>query len=148
MWSPSIRPLTELRRLPRPERAFLVRAWVTVLLIRAALHIVALPVLLRWRPAVRHARAGPLSVDRVLALLDVAARHTPGRTTCLARAVAGCWLLAGEGVAASVHIGVARRGPALAAHAWLQHGATLPGRDDDDGEGYKELVGLEGGRPA
>lgn len=84
----------------------------------------------------------------MLALLDVAARRTPGRTTCLARAVAARWLLAGQGVEASVHIGVARRRQALAAHAWLQQGERLLGCDDHERDGYEELVGLEGRRPA
>lgn len=87
-------------------------------------------------------------MDRVLVLLDIAARHTPGRTTCLERTVAARWLLAGEGVEASVHIGVARRGQALAAHAWLEHGGALLGCDDQERDGYEELAGLEGGRPA
>lgn len=87
-------------------------------------------------------------MERVLELLDVAARRTPGATTCLARTVAARWLLAGQGVDAGVHIGVARRGQALAAHAWLEHGGAVLGCDDHERDGYAELAGLRGGRSA
>jgi transglutaminase superfamily protein len=109
---------------------------------------VPLPVLIRWRPAPRRIRAGALPVDRVLVLVDIAARRTPRGTTCLARTVAARWLLAREGVEASVHIGVARRGQALAAHAWLQRDGVVLGCREHERDGYEELVGLEGGRPA
>jgi hypothetical protein len=98
----------------------------------------------RAAPSAR--RAGTVPMRRVLELLDIAVRRTPGATTCLARAVAARWLLAGEGVEATVHIGVARHGPALAAHAWLEHDGAVVG--DHEGDGYQELVGLQGGRPA
>ena len=104
--------------------------------------------LIRRGTAASPRRPGTVPVSRVLELLDVAARRTPGATTCLARAVAARWLLAGEGVEATVHIGVARRGPVLAAHAWLQHGAVVLSCDEHEREGYEELVGLEGGRRA
>lgn len=111
-----------------------------MVVVRAALHVVPLPVLIRRRPAIPRGRAGAVAVDRVLELLDVAARRTPGATTCLARAVAARWLLAGQGVDAGVRIGVARRGPALAAHAWLEHDGAVLGCGVHERDGYEVLV--------
>jgi hypothetical protein len=62
--------------------------------------------------------------------------------------VAARWLLAGQGVDAGVHIGVARRGQALAAHAWLEHAGAVLGCGDHERDGYEELVGLQERRSA
>jgi hypothetical protein len=70
-----------------------------------------------------HDRPGRATSDavalRVRGALRAAVRRLPGRTTCLARAIAGRMMLAWRGTPSTLVLGVASQGEAFAAHAWL-----------------------------
>lgn len=88
--------------------------------------------------AARQLRASEARVDPARAAVIARALNRAAwiaRPTCLTRALAGAHLLAREGLAARVTIGVAAgaAGPrAFAAHAWLAHGSlALSGQHPD-----------------
>ncbi len=139
------RRLAELRRLPSRERTALLHAWVALLLVRSALRVLSLPRLLRLiPPASRASTASRLPAERLVALVDVAARRVPLGATCLERSLAASWLLARHGLVAALHIGVVRRNGGVAAHAWLEHEDLVFGRAGGDEE-YEILAVLERG---
>lgn len=100
-------------------------------LIRAALRLLAIDLHLRLRGfaavaaaverrGVRPAAGGEGSVDLWVRAVDVAARHHLYSMSCLPRALALRSLLAEEGVATDLRIGVRKEGAALTAHAWVE----------------------------
>lgn len=66
--------------------------------------------------------------------LRSASRRLPGKTTCLARALAGQWMLRRRRLGAVVHLGVRREAAGLAAHAWLEAGGGVVCGGEDMGE--------------
>jgi hypothetical protein len=63
--------------------------------------------------------------------LRSASRRLPGKTTCLARALAGLWMLRRRRLGAVVHLGMRREAAGLAAHAWLESaGGVVCGGED------------------
>jgi hypothetical protein len=57
--------------------------------------------------------------ERIGAMLERAARVTLWRSMCLEKALAGKWMLRRRGIASTMYVGMARRGPEFVAHAWL-----------------------------
>ena len=98
------------------------------------------------------AAAGRL--DRLVWAIEVAGRYAA--TTCLTKALALQWLLAGRGIPTRLWLGVerakasgddARPEPLLRAHAWLEHdGRVIVGGPAP--AGYAPLVCLAGGPAA
>lgn len=129
---------TLLRLAPR-ERRLLVYAWALSVVVRPALRLLPVARLLPRRPLGAQPAPGALPVDRVAWLVALAARHAPGRRTCLEDALVLAWTLRREGVEAVVRIGVARDGEELTAHAWLEYaGRVILGARE--GETYEPLL--------
>lgn len=127
--------LAELRRLSPAERRVLALAWM--LLLAAPLWLRVLPL----RRLVVSPRAGRprLAPQRVAQLVDIASRRVPG-ARCLPVAVVTVRLLARQGTAATLRIGVARFAGDLAAHAWVEcDGVPL---DPGETEHYHPLVSI------
>jgi len=116
--------LAKLAQLSAAERQLLARAWFLFLVADAGLLFLPFAALLKLgqRVPLRPPPAAcPLSaIARVAWLVEVAGRYAPGRATCLKQALVLSWLLRRRGVSTTLQIGVARRGGALAAHAWLE----------------------------
>lgn len=140
MWLDSLRRFAALGRL---ERWLVVEAFVALTFAIGALRL--LPgrsltrLLLKARVpavgAVCDGSRGPRMPDPgsrpealVLALDRAAARH-PLHASCLARAIAGRWMLARRGHDAAIVVGA--RGSGFAAHAWLDVEGQ-PGRVERD----------------
>lgn len=120
----------------RREKTLLLRAFLALLAVRAALALLPLVRLRAW--ARRMGPSGGRSVDQIVWALSAASRRMPG-ATCLISAFALQRLLSREGHASELHIGVAKRDGALAAHAWVVcEGRTLIGEYDD--EDYTHLI--------
>jgi len=117
--------LRRLRRLPRAERAVLVEAWLTFLLVDVALRTLPFARLLAHcsRPA-RRPRPSPAAA-RLAHLVEAAARHVPVRAGCLERALVLGALLRRRGIAATITIGVTRHHAGVAAHAWVEHDGAI-----------------------
>jgi hypothetical protein len=66
--------------------------------------------------------------------VEVAGRYSPVTATCLKQALVLSWLLGRQGIAVTLHIGVARSAETLAAHAWLENnGQVIFGQTEQDG---------------
>jgi Transglutaminase-like superfamily len=128
--------LAELGRLSATERRVLALAWM--LLLAAPLWLRLLP-LRRLVVSPRAGRTPRLPPKRVAQLVDIASRRVPG-ARCLPVAVVTAWLLAWQGSAATLRIGVARDAGDLTAHAWVEcDGVPLAAGEIDD---YRALVSI------
>jgi|SRR6266480_3546961 Transglutaminase-like superfamily len=59
-----------------------------------------------------------------------AARHSPIHSTCLERSLCLWWLLARQGTATELRIGVRKDGGQFAAHAWVEYNAIAIGEPE------------------
>ena len=110
-------PLRTLLSLSPPDRRLLARALATNALARVALHLMSIDRLRRWasRPG-----GGRGDVARIVWAGRIAARRTPF-ATCLSSALALQRMLAANGHASELHIGVAQEALNLYRSATLQH---------------------------
>ena len=121
-----MRNWSRFRSLSGQEILFLARCLMVVSVVRLAL---ALSSYNRVRGAVtrREARrdAGIADLRRVAWGVAAAARLVPG-ATCLTQALAGQYLLARQGNASKISIGIEKgTGNELKAHAWLMSGSHI-----------------------
>jgi Transglutaminase-like superfamily len=120
-----------LLSLPARERACLVEAALCLLLVRLAFGLLAFRLalrLLRITPGdVVPGRIAATDAAEVGRAIACAARHLPFRAVCLQQAFAASLMLRRRGLAATVHLGLARADYAngLAAHAWSRCGEVL-----------------------
>jgi hypothetical protein len=110
-----MQPVRRFLDLSTEERVLLVRAIVALMLVRLALPFVSLERLERWA---RPARGAERSLAAIVWAVRTAARRLPG-TTCLPAALVLQRMLCGAGHRSELHVGVARAGNGLAAHAWV-----------------------------
>lgn len=118
-----MRTWSRLRSLSGQEMLFLARCLMVVSAVRLALTLSSYN---RVRGAVTRldARrdAGIADLRRVAWGVAAAARRVPG-ATCLTQALAGQYLLARQGNASKISIGIEKgTGSTLKAHAWLMSG--------------------------
>jgi hypothetical protein len=117
------RRLRAARSLAPADWLLLARAWVRLGGIAVALRCgMPLPRLRRLlRPGGRAGRGrGEVSVPRLVRLVRAAARLTPVRPACLARALCLESLLAERGLEPVLQLGARRAGGGIAAHAWIE----------------------------
>jgi hypothetical protein len=129
--------------LPFPDKVLLLRAASLLVAVRLALPFASAERLRRWadRPG-----AGRRPAGRIVWAVQAMARRLGG-TTCLAAALALQRLLAANGHACELHIGVARKAQGLAAHAWVvRDGEVLVGELGGD-EHYAPLLVWRSGQP-
>ena len=126
-------------QLPPHERLLLVQAWTLFFLVELVLRLLPFTRVLALCAAVSrkkrefHPEAVP-SVPRLAWLVEIAGRYIPVAATCLNQALVLSWLLGRRGIAATLHIGVARNAETLAAHAWLENnGQVIFGQPEQDG---------------
>ena len=118
-----MRNWSRLRSLSIPEVLFLARCLAVVAAVRLALTLSSYN---RVRDKVMRLEArgdaGIGDLRRVAWGVAAAARLVPG-ASCLTQALAGQYLLARQGKASKITIGIERdSGPRLKAHAWLMSG--------------------------
>lgn len=113
--------------LPAGDRKLLVQAVRLNLQARLLLRLWSVDRLRAW--ASRRAE-GQMTADRVIWAGRAAARRMPF-ATCLSSALALQSLLARNGHACELHIGVAREAGAFLAHAWIEfEGRVVLGEDE------------------
>src|SRR5438094_485073 len=133
--------VTRLFALPAQERGCTIEAALTLLVVRLAFGLLPFPRALRLLSVAE----GQTSAGRIVGseACDIgraiarAARHVPFRAVCLQQAFAALLMLRRRGLAASVHLGLARGAGAapLEAHAWSYCGA-VPVTGVDRAEGF------------
>ncbi len=73
--------------------------------------------------------------------LDIAARHTLVRPTCLTRSVTLWWLLRRRGIESTVRIGVRTANGGLEAHAWVERNGEVLNDSGDVGKQFAPFKG-------
>lgn len=131
--SQMLRRLRQFKGLRIEERRFLASAAVGLAVVCVALRAFGLGRLQAWlRHGPLYARELPLADVQALGrLLNVAARHVPWRSSCLARSLLLGWLLRRRGAGSQLRIGVRMVGARLEAHAWVEY-AGVPVNDRED----------------
>lgn len=122
MW----RRLQHFGRLPRSDRAALVRAFWTMLWIDIALRTVGFQRLRqRLEQRTGDAAVGPEAISlatRYGYLIRLAAKHHVVRARCLQQSLTLHHWLRSEGIPSELQIGVRKEEGALRAHAWVALG--------------------------
>jgi hypothetical protein len=119
-----IRVFARFLALPLAEQGRTVEAAALLLVVRLLLGLLPFARTLRLlRVAPGHGSGGRRSAaeaGQVSLAIARAARHVPFRAVCLEQAFAAALMLRRRGLAATVHLGVAREAsePDLRAHAW------------------------------
>jgi hypothetical protein len=120
-----MRRIGKFFELPLSDKLLLLRAWTTLLLMRAA--VLAIP-LARLRRAVARRSAeqkgssvGLPSAEKIAWALAAMSCAVPGGENCLVRALATQRMLSRAGCDSDLKFGVAGSGPGkIQAHAWVE----------------------------
>ena len=115
--------------LPAREKSQTIEAALTLFGVRVLLGVLPFRLavrLLRFTPgkAGGGGRVVAAEADAIGRAIARAARHVPFRAVCLQQAFAALLMLRRRGLAATLHLGVAREPDALSAHAWCRCGAV------------------------
>jgi hypothetical protein len=122
--------LARFLALPGCEQGRIIEAALSLLAVRLALRLLPFPLALRLLGIVpgdtSDGRVDAAEASEVGRAIARAARHVPFRAVCLQQAFAALLMLRRRGLAASVHLGLAREpgANALKAHAWSRCGAA------------------------
>ena len=87
--------------------------------------------LLGARAAQASAAPGDLRIVLTSRMVLAASRRSPIPSTCLERSFTLWWLLARQGIATQLRIGVRKDGEKFAAHAWVEHEGVSIGEPED-----------------
>lgn len=135
----SIELLHKLFRLPHSDRLLLGQAWAVLLLTDLIFRALPFNRVRAFCERVCRESNGPadpdirINIQRVARLVEIAARYSPARTTCLTEALTLAWLLSRRGIATKIRIGVARQDSCVIAHAWLEReGRPVYGLSDEN----------------
>jgi hypothetical protein len=123
------------------ERFLLVETTTTLVAVQLGLRLFSIERLRRWA-----GRKAPVaaSADRVVWAVDAVARRLPG-CSCLVSALALQRLLSRRGQPSELHVGVAKQGARLAAHAWLESGGRIL-IGESEGQTFAPLLSWKAGR--
>lgn len=115
--------LARWHELSAAQRRALLQAWLLLPIFWLGLRAMGLARLQARLAGKAGVEQFPLSLPEAKAIgeaVNIAARHTPFRVTCLSRSLVLDWLLRRRGVASDLRIGVRLVGGALDAHAWVE----------------------------
>jgi hypothetical protein len=135
--------LTALAALPQEERRILRQAWLAFLLVDAGLRFSSVPKVQRLLERKLEAipRAVPRrDLERLVRLVDIAARHHIRPMRCLERSLVLQALLRRQGEAADLRIGVRKHRDTLNAHAWLEQAGRPLFEPPGVGDRYTPLL--------
>lgn len=131
----AVKRLRSVFALSAADWRLFLRSVATILWVRLALRVWKLDRLRAWS-----GRMGPPGrpIERIVWAVWSAGRRLPG-TNCLGYALALQHLLARNGHASEVHIGVTRDLQGFTAHAWVMHGGRVL-FDTEDHSSYTPLT--------
>lgn len=134
--------IRQFSALERPARGLFLRAFVLLPLISVSL---------RWRGfrktkaslqyflSVPYGSQNPDAQTRArltAQMVRAAAQHGIGNPACLERSVALWWLLARQGIASDLRVGIRKDGETFEAHAWVECGGTTLNETETDHRHY------------
>ena len=129
--------LRRFNALPRPAKGLFLRAVMLLPLLSISLRVRGFGATRRFlEKFITPAKNGPPTgaVESHAALTSrmvlAAARNSPIPSTCLERSLSLWWLLARQGIAAQLRIGVRKDGKELRAHAWVERDGVAIGEPE------------------
>ena len=132
------RRVAQFRALSHADRLVFLSSAARLPLIWLALRLMGLAQLQALLQRGHLPTATPLhlpDIQRLGALVNTAACHTPFPATCLSRSLLLVWLLNRRGVKSDLRIGVRLTGGLLEAHAWVEcNGVPVNDRPDVIGQ--------------
>ncbi|MDO8678753.1 MAG: lasso peptide biosynthesis B2 protein [Acidobacteriota bacterium] len=122
--------LSRVRQMSGAERWLIAEAVVSLGAARAMILLMPFRWIAPWlerkpRGSGRPAVPDPVLTGSVRRAVTIAANHVPWNAVCLPQAMAAKFMLALRGCPSTLHLGVARTGAALTAHAWLEAGNVI-----------------------
>lgn len=140
-----------MRRLEPGDARLCLESAVLLAFTRIALAACEFATILRWLATVTAGAAGtvrrrpPLAARQITRAVTRAARFVPGGKHCLTQALVTKYLLARDGIATQLRLGVASDAATrLTAHAWLeQDGVAVFGIAPSDRSRYAMLPDIE-----
>ena len=125
---------TKFRALSRPERRVVVASAAWLPLFWLGLCLFGLRRFQAWLQRDNPRAGNSLAleqIDRIAALVNIAALHAPIPANCLTRSLLLIWMLRRRGVASQLRIGVRLAQGVFDAHAWVEF-AGIPINDQAD----------------
>jgi hypothetical protein len=83
------------------------------------------------------------NLERLIALVDIAARTTCGGGYCLRRSLLLFWLLSTRDTSVRLLIGVAKDAEALHGHAWVERGGKIVGDSSEVVKRFATVLAFE-----
>lgn len=114
------RKLRAFLALPARERLAFAQLWLRLRVAHFALRRLRMAQAQHLLQALPCLSPGPVAVDRLAALADIALRHAGRPVACLERCLALEGLLRKQGLAPELRIGACRHDGELRFHAWLE----------------------------
>jgi hypothetical protein len=140
--------LRRFNALPRPAKALVLRVVVLLPLLTISLRMRGFGATQRFlrkflapsehRPPVTGAADSRVALTSRMVL--AAARNSFVPSTCLERSIAIWWLLARQGIATQLRIGVRKDQGKLAAHAWVEYQGNAIGEPESSHLHYAAFV--------
>ena len=129
--------LRRFSALPGPAKVLFLRAVVLLPLLTLSLRVRGFAATQRFLQKITaSAKNGtPVAAVESLAVLTTrmvlaAARNSPIPSTCLERSLSLWWMLARQGIATQLRIGVRKDDEKFAAHAWVERNGVAIGQPD------------------
>lgn len=131
----------ELHALPWPQKKVLFGSILLLPMFSLGLHLLGFARFQAWldrSPPAAHIPCdiAPGELAAIGRLVNVAARHSPGKVTCLTRSLFLRWLLQRRGIASELRIGVQIVQGKLDAHAWVEYAGSPINDTQDVAERY------------
>lgn len=120
-----MRQLVKFWRLPGEQRRLLVSALLCLVAVKVGLRVIPLPVILRRLETLKVSKTfrawDPLPPEQAAWAIRAVSRYLPGTRNCLVQSLAAQAMLARQGGASQLRIGVAKDdGGQFKAHAWVE----------------------------
>jgi hypothetical protein len=136
------------RSFPGHDRRLFIQAWFILLLVDLGLRLLSFRRVQGWLARGQSwLEIGDYNlvrdeIRRTRKLVDLAARYSPYRMTCLRRSLTMQRLLAQQGIRSELRFGARREKDALQAHAWLEYQGIPIGEPETLDERFTPLVGF------
>ena len=122
--------MRRIRRLTLAKIRLALEVGIALAVARLVILLVPMPTLAaqlkRWGGTVStRPNLAAAQLQQLSGYLHTVGRYTPWRSLCLEQALAARWLLWRRGLPTTLHLGVAKQGDQLTAHAWLECDGVL-----------------------
>lgn len=113
-------------KLQPSDQWLLIKVYFLLMTIKIGLNVLSFHdlrrLINRWTIPVSTPVDDPFEMHKVVKAIEIGSRYTPGRSTCLVKALTGHILLTRRNIPVDLYIGVRRESKGeLGAHAWVSN---------------------------